>query len=123
MKNIIVAFYALVSIIFLSSCGVNQSIITNQNQNSTQIHLATNNYKVVEKISGSSDVTYIFLIGGLKRKQLYENAYSAMMTKANLLNSSKAVINLVTEEHVGGLPPFYVKRTLTVSGHVIEFTK
>ena len=66
---------------------------------------------------------YIFLIGGLKKKQLYENAYSNMMSKANLLNTSKAVINIVTEEHVGGVPPFYFKRTVTVSANVVEFVK
>jgi hypothetical protein len=29
----------------------------------------------------------------------------------------------MTEEHFGGLPPFYIKRTITVSGMVVEFTK
>lgn len=46
-----------------------------------------------------------------------------MMSKANLLNTSKAVINIVTEEHVGGVPPFYFKRTVTVSANVVEFVK
>jgi hypothetical protein len=29
----------------------------------------------------------------------------------------------VTEEHLGGVPPFYYTRTITVSASVIEFTK
>jgi mitochondrial fission protein ELM1 len=66
---------------------------------------------------------YLYLIGGMNKKKLYENAYSDMMNKANLLNTSKAVINIVTEEHVGGVPPFYFKRTVTVSANVIEFVK
>jgi Family of unknown function (DUF6567) len=99
------------------------SVILNDNQNSTQVHLTSNNYKVVEKVSGTAEATYICLIGGLKQKQLYKNAYSAMMDKANLTNGSRAVINLVTEEHFGGVPPFYYKRTVTVSAHVIEFIK
>ncbi len=113
----------IVMAVVLSSCGVNSALVLNHNNNATQVQLSSNNYKVIDKISGSAEVEYICMIGGLKKTQLYENAYSAMMGKANLLNSSKALINIVTEEHVGGLPPFYYKRTVTVSAHVIEFTK
>lgn len=110
-------------VVFLSSCGVNGALVLNQNQNTTQVHMTSNNFKVVDKVSGTSSVKYICLIGGLRKKQLYENAYAEMMNKANLLNGSKAVVNVVTEEHVGGVPPFYLKRTITVSANVIEFTR
>lgn len=62
-------------------------------------------------------------IGGMNKTQLYENAYSAMMKKANLLNGSKAIINVMTEEQVSGFAPFYVRRTITVSAQVVEFTR
>ncbi|MNL74767.1 hypothetical protein D3C87_2004500 [compost metagenome] len=62
-------------------------------------------------------------IGGMNKRQLYENAYSAMMKKANLLNGSKAIINVMTEEHIGGFAPFFVRRTITVSAQVVEFTR
>jgi hypothetical protein len=68
-------------------------------------------------------VTYVLAIGGMNKRQLYENAYSAMMKKANLLNSSKAIINVTTEEHVSGFAPFFVRRTITVSAQVVEFTR
>lgn len=110
-------------VVFFSSCGVNGALVLNQNQNATQVHMSSNNFKVVDKVSGTSSVKYICLIGGLRKKQLYENAYAEMMNKANLLNGSKAVVNVVTEEHVGGVPPFYLKRTITVSANVIEFTR
>lgn len=112
----------LVSILF-TSCGVNQAYLLNSNQNNTQVNLSSNNFKVTDKISGSAEVSYILIFGGLNKKKLYENAYSDMMSKANLLNSSKAVINIVTEEHIGGVPPFYFKRTVTVSANVVEFVK
>ncbi len=112
----------LVSFLF-TSCGVNQAYLLNSNQNNTQVNLSSNNFKVTDKISGSAEVSYILIFGGLNKKKLYENAYSDMMNKANLLNTSKAVINIVTEEHVGGVPPFYFKRTVTVSANVIEFVK
>ena len=111
------------SAIFLSSCGINNALIANHNMNSTQVQLAGNNFKVIDKVSGSSDVTYILCFGGMNKKRLYENAYSAMMDKANLKGSAGAITNTVTEEHLGGVPPFYYTRTVTVSGNVIEFTK
>jgi len=120
MKKIILTITA--AIIF-NSCGMNSALVLNHNQNSTQVQLSSNNYKIVDKVSGSAEVEYILMIGGLDKRQLYENAYSAMVSKANLLNSSKALINIVTEEHLGGIPPFYYKRTLTVSANVIEFTR
>ena len=46
-----------------------------------------------------------------------------MLKKANLLNGSKAIINLFTEEHVNGFAPFFVRRTITVSAQVVKFTR
>jgi len=121
-KKIVVLIILFLAALF-SSCGVSSALILNHNQNNTQVQLASNNFKVLDKVIGTADVTYIFMIGGLNTRQLYENAYSAMMDKANLTGSSKALVNIVTEEHIGGVPPFYYKRTITVSAHVIEFIK
>lgn len=107
----------------LSSCGIGTALVVNHNQNATEVHLSGNNFRVVDQVSGSSEVSYVFAIGGMKKRQLYENAYSTMLKKANLLNGSKAIINVITEEHVSGFAPFLVKRTITVSGQVIEFTR
>jgi hypothetical protein len=115
---------SLFAILFLTtSCGVNYALIENQNQNSTQVHLTTNNYTVVEQVTGSADVSYVLGIGGLNKTQLYANAYADMVSSANLKDGSRALINIVTEEQVGGVPPFYTKRVITVSAHVIEFNR
>jgi hypothetical protein len=123
MKTMISTVAILLLGSLLSGCGFNNAIILNHNQNSTQVQLAGNNFKVIDKVSGKAEVSYILMIGGLDTRQLYENAYSAMMDKANLTGGSKAVVNIVTEEHIGGVPPFYYKRTITVSANVIEFTR
>ncbi len=123
MKKISIYTILLSIMGFLSSCGVGTALVTNHNQNATEVHLTGNNFKVIDQISGSSEDSYVFLIGGMKKRQLYENAYSAMMKKANLLNGSKAIINVMTEEHISGFAPFYIKRTITVSAQVIEFTR
>lgn len=108
---------------FLSSCGIGTAFVTNHNQNATEVHLSGNNFKVIDQVSGSSEASYVFAIGSMNKRQLYENAYSTMMKKANLLNGSKAIINVVTEEHFSGFAPFFVRRTITVSALVVEFTR
>lgn len=123
MKKI--GFYSALVLLaaFLSSCGIGAALVTNHNQNATEVHLSGNNFKVIDQVSGSSEVSYILAIGGMNKRQLYENAYSTMMKKANLLNGSKAIINVMTEEHISGFAPFFVRRTITVSAQVVEFTR
>ena len=123
MKKIGIYSVLLALAAFLSSCGIGTAVVSNHNQNATEVHLSGNNFKVIDQVSGSAEVSYIFALGGMNKKQLYENAYSTMMKKANLLNGSKAIINVMTEEHLSGFAPFFVRRTLTVSAQVIEFTR
>lgn len=123
MKKIGIYSVMLLLAAFLSSCGISTALITNHNQNATEVHLSGNNFKVVDQVSGSSEDTYVLAIGGTKKRQLYENAYSTMLKKANLLNGSKAIVNVMTEEHVSGFAPFFVRRTITVSAQVVEFTR
>ncbi|MEP1093592.1 MAG: DUF6567 family protein [Cyclobacteriaceae bacterium] len=122
MKNLIRSLATLAILVFLSSCGVNNALILNHNQNATQVHLSGNNYEIIDKVSGSADVSYVLIFGGLNKTKLYENAYSEMVSSADL-SGSKALVNILTEEHLGGFPPFYYTRTVTVSAHVIEFTR
>ncbi len=123
MKKIGIYSVLLLLTAFLNSCGVGIALVTNHNQNATEIHLSQNNFKVIDQVSGSSEASYVLAIGGIKKRQLYENAYSTMMKKANLMNSSKAIINVMTEEHVSGFAPFFIRRTITVSALVVEFTR
>lgn len=123
MKKIRIYSVLLLLAAFFSSCGIGTALVTNHNQNATEVHLSQNNFKVIDQVSGSSQDTYVLTIGGMNKRQLYENAYSTMLKKANLLNGSKAIINIMTEEHVSGFAPFFVRRTITVSAQVVEFTR
>lgn len=123
MKKISIYSTLLLLAIFLNSCGIGHAYVTNQNQNATEVHLSGNNFKVIDQVSGSSVASYVFAIGAMNKKQLYENAYAAMMKKANLMNGSKAIINLMTEEHFSGFAPLFLRKTITVSAQVVEFTK
>lgn len=123
MKKIGIYSALLLIAAFLNSCGIGHAYVFNHNQNATEVHLRENNFKVIEQVSGISETSFVFAIGGMNKTQLYENAYSTMLKKANLLNGSKAIINVMTEEHFSGFYPFYVKRTITVSAQVIEFIR
>lgn len=123
MKQLIFLVVVLSAATLLSSCGANYAVTGNYNQNNTQVQLTNANFKYVDKISGSASVSYVFFIGGLGDRQLYENAYSKMMEKADLTKGSRAICNVLTEEQVEGFVPFYWVRTVTVSSNVIEFTK
>ncbi len=118
-----IAFFLVATAMVLTSCGAGTALIINQNQNTTHVHLGSNNYKIVGDATGTCEVEYILLIGGLNKKQIYQNAYADMVSKASLGSGSRALINVVTEEHIGGVPPFYFKRKITVSANVVEFTR
>lgn len=123
MKNLMFAFATLLLIMVATSCGVSNAVYVNHNQSATQVLLSSNNYKVIDKISGSAEVSYVFLIGGTNQRQLYENAYSDMVKKANLNNAPRALVHVVNEEHFRGFFPFAFTRRVTYTAHVVEFVK
>lgn len=123
MKKTKTAILGLALILGLGSCGVNQAWILNQNQNNTQVNLGSNNFQMLGQVKGAAEVDYILIFGGKNRKSLFNEAYSAMIEEADLTSGSRTLTNILTEEHIGGIPPFYYTRTLTVSATVVEFTK
>jgi hypothetical protein len=123
MKKSISTIAVMIIMVVISSCGAGRAIMRNQNQSSTQVHLKEDNFKVISSVSGSAEAKYWVLIGGRKRQQMYNEAYAEMVKSAALIDGPRALVNLLTEEHVGGVPPFFLKRTITVSGHVVEFNR
>lgn len=113
----------MVLISALSSCGFNHAYVLNQNQNNTQVQLSEKNFEVVGQAEGTAEVEYVLIFGGLKKRALFNDAYSQMVENAQLNSSSRALTNILTEEQISGFPPFYYKRTLSVKSNVIEFTK
>jgi hypothetical protein len=118
-------WHTLAAVLVLAgiSCGINSAFVLNVNQTATQVSLSQNNYRMISTIHGSADVTYVMLMGGMNKKALFNNAYADMMRKADLATGARALVNVITEEHVGGLPPLYFTRTVTVTANVIEFIK
>lgn len=116
----IVLFSALA--LLLVSCGVTRELLHNVNNHTTQVVLAKNNFKVVEHVKGEASNQYFLLIIGGGKRALVEKARAKMLQNANLVGSSRAVINETVEIH-----SFFfwigMQYTVTVSADVIEFTE
>lgn len=122
MKTIKFLSIIFLTSLLMTSCGLHTAMVGNINNTTTNVDLNKNNFKVIEKVSGKSTATYVLGIGGLSNKALIEKAKVKMLENANLIGGSKAIINLTTESHMSIVYPFYLKRTITVSGHIVEFT-
>ena len=123
MKKLLMLF-ALVAMLFgVSSCSLHSSLATNVNQNSTNVVLQDNNYKIVAKVRGEAQADYFLYFGGFRKKGLIEEARAEMLENANLVGSSKAVINETFETSVTTFAGIYSYVKVTCSGYVIEFTE
>jgi hypothetical protein len=113
----------LISITFLSGCGINSGIMNQYSVNgaNTNVILQKNNFKVIGTVSGEATDSYVFFIGGNKRN-LVAKAKQNMIENAKLDGTSKAIINVTLEEH-NKFVLVYLRRTITVHGTVIEFNE
>ena len=115
-------FLVLVVIMFgMTSCSLHDGVTHNLNQNSTNVVLQDNNYTIVQKVRGESQADYFFYFGGFRKKGLIEEARADMLENANLIGSSKAVINETVETSYTTFCGIYSNVKVTVSGYVVEF--
>ena len=115
-------FLVLVVIMFgMTSCSLHDGLTHNLNQNSTNVVLQDNNYTIVQKVRGESQADYFFYFGGFRKKGLIEEARADMLENANLIGSSKAVINETVETTYTTFCGIYSNVKVTVSGYVVEF--
>ncbi|GIJ93479.1 DUF6567 family protein [Capnocytophaga stomatis] len=110
-----------VASLFLASCGFHKGLTRNVNNHTTEVVLSKKNFKVVERVKGEASDFYVLGFGGMK-KALIEEARAEMLKKANLLDSSRAIVNETVEVHNSEFVLFS-KYTVTVSANVIEFTE
>ena len=115
-------FLVLVVIMFgMTSCSLHDGLTHNLNQNSTNVVLQDNNYTIVQKVRGESQADYFFYFGGFRKEGLIEEARADMLENANLIGSSKAVINETVETSYTTFCGIYSNVKVTVSGYVVEF--
>lgn len=109
----------LISIAFLfSGCAFHKGFTTNY----TEVVLSEKNFKVIERVQGEAEARYAFGIGGLSKNALIAEARANMLSKANIVGGSKAIINETVEVKRSRL--LIVRRyKVTVTGHIVEFTE
>ena len=110
----------IVMLFLLSSCATLHSNLTsNLNNHTTEVILSKKNYTVISSVKGEASAKYVLGIGGGK-KALIAEAKAKMLSKADIVGKSRAIINETVE--IRKKHAFIVtKYTVTVSGHVIEF--
>lgn len=69
MKKIGIYSILLLFTAFLTSCGIGHALVTNHNQNATEVHLSGNNFKVTDQVRGSSEMSYVLAMGGMNKRQ------------------------------------------------------
>ena len=114
-------FFFFVIMFGMTSCSLHDGLTHNLNQNSTNVVLQDNNYTIVQKVRGESQADYFFYFGGFRKKGLIEEARADMLENANLIGSSKAVINETVETSYTTFCGIYSNVKVTVSGYVVEF--
>lgn len=87
----------------------------------THVELSENNFKVVDRVSGSASLTYVFGFGGIAKQGLIEQAKANMMNKIEAEGKPIAIANM-TVESASSIILIVRKYTVTVSADVIEFT-
>ena len=90
------------------------------NNNTTNVILQTNNYRIIQKVKGTATGLTVLGFGGSFRP-LIENARSEMLRNANLIGYSRAVINETVEINYKYFVVIMLT-TINVSAYVIEFT-
>jgi hypothetical protein len=122
-RTLTLGLLLLATTLLLNSCGLNMGFLTDKVRTSTHVDLSKKNFKVLDRVSGTSSATYVLGFGGMKNKDLTDMAMNDLLSKANLNGGAKALANTTVDVHKGGLPFLYSKITVKISAHVIEFTE
>ena len=110
---------AVAAVLLLAGCGVSQNLTSNANLNQTNVVLSQKNFHVVKNVEATASATYVFGIGGLSKKALYNNAVAELTKKADL-KGSQALVN-VTVKNSGKMILCFGKVTYHAEATVIEF--
>lgn len=110
---------AAAAVLLLASCGVSQNLTSNANLNQTNVVLSQKNFHVVKTVEAETSATYVFGIGGMSKKALYNNAVAELTKKADL-TGSQALVN-VTVKSSAKLAVVFCKVTYRAEATVIEF--
>ena len=120
MKAIKFFMISMAAVLLASCAGKNMTPYKNDPVE-TKVIIKEGNYNIVKEVSGEWTATYVFGIGGLKKKALETNAISEMYKNAQLTGSQQ-IINITTTQSVEAWAfGIYAKMRVIAHGYVIEF--
>lgn len=122
MRKTIYLSILFIGVLFLfSGCvAYHNGLTSNANLHSTDVVLTKKNFKVIDAVYGEAKASYFLGFGGITKKALVAQAKANMLAKANIVGSSKAIINETVELTFSRIL-FVRKYKVTVSGHIVEF--
>ncbi len=87
----------------------------------TQVHLAEDNFEVVDTVTGEASEYRVFG-RGVGSRDLYGQAKRELLEEADMEGTSRALVNVATDAQETHFLFFVVtKRTVYVSAQVVEF--
>jgi len=123
MKKVICLLFVVATLLSFSSCIASHSGLTrNVNNSTTNVVLAKNNYRIIQKVKGTASGVRVFGFGG-SFSPMIENARAEMLENSDLLGRARAVINETVETNSKSYVGVVTIYTVTVSAYVIEFTE
>ena len=124
MRKLLMLLVLALTIFGATSCSsIHEGLTTNVNQHSTNVVLQGNDYQIVQKVRGEASAKYILAFGGMRTKGLIEEARTQMYDNANLIGTSKAVINETVEYSTTTILGIVNTVKVIVSGYVVEFAE
>lgn len=120
MKKSIKLLFVAGLLLALSGCSTHLNTFALV-QNSPEVILREDNFRVVGMAEATTSVNRILGIGGISRKAVRENAVAELFKNANL-KGSQTIINITERVSLTGVPPFFTRHTITTVGTIVEFT-
>ena len=120
MKKSIKLLFVAGLLLALSGCSAHLNTLA-MVQNSPEVILREDNFRVVGMAEAATSVNRIFGIGGITRSAVRENAVAELFKNANL-KGSQTIINITERVSLTGVPPFFTRHTITTVGTIVEFT-
>lgn len=120
MKKSIKLLFIAGLLLTLSGCSAHLNTLA-MVQNSPEVILREDNFRVVGMAEATTSVNRILGIGGISRSAVRENAVAELFKNANL-KGSQTIINITERVSLTGVPPFFTRQTITTVGTIVEFT-
>ena len=120
MKKSIKLLFVAGLLLTLSGCSAHLNTLA-MVQNSPEVILREDNFRVVGMAEATTSVNRILGIGGISRSAVRENAVAELFKNANL-KGSQTIINITERVSLTGVPPFFTRQTITTVGTIVEFT-